>query len=80
MRGEYQRSVRGVLTITGNRELLETQSVLRHSIHLRNPYVDPLNYIQLRFLAHLEHEATPEIYELLQLTIHGIAFGMKSTG
>ncbi len=80
VRAEYQRSVRGVLTVTQNRELLETQSVLRHSIQLRNPYVDPLNYIQLRFLAHLEHEATPEIYELLQLTIHGIAFGMKSTG
>ena len=80
VRAEYQRAVRGVLTVTQNRELLETQPVLRHSIELRNPYVDPLNYIQLRFLGHLDHEATPEIYELLQLTIHGIAFGMKSTG
>ena len=80
VRAEYQRAVRWVLAVTQQTMLLETQPVLRHSIHLRNPYVDPLNYLQLRFLAEYAQHPTPEVHELLRLTIHGIAFGMKSTG
>jgi len=80
VRAEYQRAVRWVLAVTQQTMLLETQPVLRHSIQLRNPYVDPLNYLQLRFLAEYAQSPTPEVHELLRLTIHGIAFGMKSTG
>src|SRR5439155_15843610 len=47
---EYHRSVRCVLNISGARHLLERQPVLAESIRLRNPYVDPLNFLQLRFL------------------------------
>ncbi len=47
---EYHRSVRGVLEISGSAVLLEGQPVLAESIRLRNPYVDPLNFLQTRFL------------------------------
>lgn len=80
VRAEYQRAVKWVLAVTQQAMLLERQPVLRHSIQLRNPYVDPLNYLQLRFLAEYGQAPTPEVHELLRLTIHGIAFGMKSTG
>ncbi|MBI4313558.1 MAG: phosphoenolpyruvate carboxylase [Candidatus Omnitrophica bacterium] len=80
IRKEYQRSLHWVLQITQQNGLLENQPVLKHSIQLRNPYVDPLNYLQLRFLAELEQNPSPEVHELLKLTLHGIAFGMKSTG
>jgi phosphoenolpyruvate carboxylase len=79
---EYHRSVRCVLEICGAKRLLERQPVVRESIRLRNPYVDPLNFLQLRFLKEWRRarRPRPEVLRLLQLTVGGIAFGMKSTG
>jgi len=79
---EYQRTVRCVLEITESKHLLEHQPVLQESIRLRNPYVDPLNFLQIRFLEkwRREREPSPELLRLLQITVGGIAFGMKSTG
>jgi phosphoenolpyruvate carboxylase len=83
---EYQGSVRRVLAISGSAALLEGQPVLAESIRLRNPYVDPLNFLQTRFLERWRRaQAQPRsseaaIFHLLQITVGGIAFGMKSTG
>lgn len=87
IRAEYTQSVHWVLAITGCQALLETQPVLRHSIVMRNPYVDPLHILQVRCLEELGRPASrrgrshlQRWQELLRLTIHGIAYGMKSTG
>jgi phosphoenolpyruvate carboxylase len=82
IREEYERSVRGVLEVSGSTRLLERQPVLAESIRLRNPYVDPLNFLQTRFLEKWRRapDQQPEILHLLQITVGGIAFGMKSTG
>jgi phosphoenolpyruvate carboxylase len=79
---EYERSVRAVLAITDSSRLLARQPVLEESIRLRNPYVDPLNFLQIRFLDQWRRAPAerPELLHLLQLTVGGIAFGMKSTG
>lgn len=81
---EYQRSVKMVLQIAGRKTLLENQPVLAHSLRLRNPCVDPLNYLQIRFLKRwrsaTEKQRTEKLRRLLALTVNGIAFGMKSTG
>ena len=79
---EYHRSVRAVLQTCGATHLLARQPVLAESIRLRNPYVDPLNFLQIRFLRQWRRarRASPELLHLLQLTVGGIAFGMKSTG
>ena len=79
---EYQRTVRYVLEISESKHLLERQPVLQESIRLRNPYVDPLNFLQIRFLEKWRRELqpSPELVRLLQITVGGIAFGMKSTG
>jgi phosphoenolpyruvate carboxylase len=84
---EYQRSVRGVLDVSGSSRLLEGQPVLAESIRLRNPYVDPLNFLQTHFLERWRRTARSQrqpdraaILHLLQITVGGIAFGMKSTG
>ena len=82
IREEYERSVRRVLEVSGSTQLLERQPVLAESIRLRNPYVDPLNFLQTRFLEKWRRapDQQPEILHLLQITVGGIAFGMKSTG
>ncbi|MDE3181267.1 MAG: phosphoenolpyruvate carboxylase [Acidobacteriota bacterium] len=82
IREEYERTVRLTLEIREGHHLLEKQPVLAESIRLRNPYVDPLNFLQLRFLERWRKEggASPDLLHLLQITVGGIAFGMKSTG
>jgi phosphoenolpyruvate carboxylase len=81
---EYTRSVEMVLAINERKELLENQPTLAQSIRLRNPYVDPLNYLQIRFLSvwrkASEPERTEQLRRLLALTVKGVASGMKSTG
>ena len=82
IREEYERSRRWVLEISGQTEPLARQPVLAESIRLRNPYVDPLNFLQIRFLEEWRRARPPqpELLHLLQITVGGIAFGMKSTG
>jgi phosphoenolpyruvate carboxylase len=84
---EYHRSVRGVLDISNSSALLAGQHVLAESIRLRNPYVDPLNFLQTRFLERWRRQrgkakqpGMAALFHLLQITVGGIAFGMKSTG
>lgn len=81
---EFRRTVRMVNRVTGHKRLLENQERLAESIRLRNPYIDPLHYIQIRFLQTWRDtqpaKRTEEMRRLLALTVNGIAFGMKSTG
>ena len=85
---EQQQAVESVLLISQQQDLLDYHKVLKDSIKVRNPYVDPLNYIQVRFLQEKEQLAdSPDsdgrrlkIDEILLLTVNGIASGMKSTG
>jgi phosphoenolpyruvate carboxylase len=81
---EYERSVRAVLAVTESARLLQRQPVLEESIRLRNPYVDPLNFLQIRFLEEWRRarpsDSSARLLHLLQITVGGIAFGMKSTG
>src|SRR6185503_14252403 len=76
---EYARSERQVLAVTQRSRLLANQPVLAESIRLRNPYIDPLNYLQIRFLPRWRGaKETESLRRLLALTVNGIAFGMKS--
>jgi phosphoenolpyruvate carboxylase len=82
---EYHRTEQMLTKITGVHDLLSAHPAMRESITLRNPYVDPLNFLQVRFLKEWRNGGiTPplrkKIQEILSLTINGIAFGMKSTG
>lgn len=81
---EYQLSVAMVLAVTGRKMLLEKQPVLAQSIRMRNPFIDPLNYLQIRYLAiwrQADAEGrTEHLRRLLALTVKGVASGMKSTG
>ncbi|MGH7198112.1 MAG: phosphoenolpyruvate carboxylase, partial [Candidatus Omnitrophota bacterium] len=81
---EYRRAISRVLEISSQSELLGFHATLKDSIRLRNPYVDPLNDIQLRFLREIgterSEEARRKMGEILLLTVNGIASGMKSTG
>ncbi len=86
LRGEYQRTVEAVRAITGHDELMDDDPVIQRSIQLRNPYVDPLNYIQVDVLRRLRALPDPdgpeadELREVMVMTINGIAAGLRNTG
>jgi phosphoenolpyruvate carboxylase len=78
---EFHRTVRAVLAVTRQTELLETNQVLAHSIKLRNPYVDPMHLIQVDMLRRKRAgEDTPEVNRAIAATINGISAGLRNTG
>ncbi len=82
---EFHLTERTMLAVTGQGHLLENEPVLAKSIKLRNPYVDPLNYLQVemikrRRVRRLNTKDREGIRAVLELTVNGIAGGLKNTG
>ncbi len=81
---EYERAVAAVLAIVGEESLLERQPVIRRSIQLRNPYVDPMNALQVELLRRYRGAASDEEREQVRLPLlrsfAGIATGLRNTG
>jgi phosphoenolpyruvate carboxylase len=76
---EHERTCRGVLAVLGQDELLDDDEVLKRSIRLRNPYVDPLSYLQIEALRRI-HDGDDSWYPVAHVTIQGIAAGLRNTG
>jgi phosphoenolpyruvate carboxylase len=82
---EYKLTSELILSITGQAEILDNVPVIQESIRLRNPYVDPLSYMQVQLLTELRalrdnDEDDPELLREVLLTINGIAAGLRNTG
>ncbi|MGQ4808688.1 Phosphoenolpyruvate carboxylase [Candidatus Entotheonellaceae bacterium PAL068K] len=81
LRQQLTQTVAAIRRITGHRELLENNPVLRRSIQVRNPYVDPLNLVQVELLRRLHtNRDDTRLRDALLVTINGIAAGMRNTG
>jgi phosphoenolpyruvate carboxylase len=82
----YEQTRHCILQVTNRLDLLDNDPTLQHAIRQRNPYVDPLNFLQVSLLRRLRRLADPtgsEAQAILQaifLTINGIAAGLKNTG
>jgi phosphoenolpyruvate carboxylase len=87
---EYQRTVAAILAICECGELMANDAVLQRSIKLRNPYVDPLNYIQVEMIRRLrvlnragaaaDDPRVLELKRVIELTINGVSAGLRNTG
>jgi phosphoenolpyruvate carboxylase len=86
IQAEYARTRDAILAITAHSELMDADPVIQRSIKTRNPYVDPLNYLQVETLRQLRALSDPEsahaeeLREVIVLTINGIAAGLRNTG
>lgn len=86
IRGEYERTCEAVLAISRHSSLLQLEPITQQAVQLRNPYVDPLNYIQVETLRRLrsmpdqESADAKSLREVMALTINGIAAGLRNTG
>ena len=80
---EYERTCHALQRVTGRAALLEGVPWLARSIRVRNPYVDPLNFVQVELMRRRRRapEADrPRLDELLRLTVQGVALGLRTTG
>jgi phosphoenolpyruvate carboxylase len=77
IRDELALTVELVLEVTGHDRLLDCKPELQAAIELRNPYVDALSFLQLRFLGERPGAGTDR---LIQATLNGVAAGLKNTG
>ena len=58
-----------------------SHKTLRHSIARRNPYIDPLNHLQVALLkTHREGASNPKVLRGLLITINGISAGLRNSG
>ena len=83
---EFELTRRMILAVTGQSTLLETNPVLERSIRLRNPYVDPMSFIQVELLRRKRaplnsgQSVSPELDRAITASINGIAAGLRNTG
>lgn len=79
---EYHITNDFICKITGQNRLLDNVPMLQSSIERRNPFVDPLSYIQLVLLQRLRRGEQPadELLTACLESINGIAAGLKNTG
>jgi phosphoenolpyruvate carboxylase len=82
---EYELSSSLILQISGQKEILDNVPVIQESIRLRNPYVDPLSYMQVELISELRelrdhNEDDAILLREVLLTINGIAAGLRNTG
>lgn len=85
IRDEHARACKMICAIVGTTDLLDNSPVLKRSIERRNPYVDPLNFIQVELLRQLrqlepDSPAYHDVLDVVLATVNGIAAGMKTTG
>jgi phosphoenolpyruvate carboxylase len=85
VREEFRRTRALVMEVTESDRPLARRPVLRNAVDLRNPYVDALSLIQVRFLEELRAgvagpERAARVAELVRLTVNGVAAGLQNTG
>ena len=82
---EHRLSSEMIVSVTEQDDLLTNMSAIKTSIERRNPYVDPLNFMQVALLRELRQlderdERWGPTLDATLATINGIAAGMKTTG
>jgi phosphoenolpyruvate carboxylase len=81
IQAEWDRSVKWLFAVTGRTELLQDNPTLARSIRNRTPYIDPLNHLQVELLRRYRSGDTADtVKRAIQLTINGVAAGLRNSG
>jgi phosphoenolpyruvate carboxylase len=81
LRERLTRAIRATLAVSGHTDLLENNPVLRRSISVRNPYVDPINLVQIELLRRMRcGDRDARLRDAFVVTVNGIAAGMRNAG
>jgi phosphoenolpyruvate carboxylase len=79
---EYALTAGHVLRLRGSARLLDSDPTLQRSIKLRNPYIDPMHFMQVDLLQRWRKSGRQDqaLFGALRATISGIAQGLQATG
>lgn len=80
LRDKYQSIVDSILALTKHKRLVEHEPFVLQGIIVRNPYVDPLNILQIEILERIRKGETGKIHDAMAIVINGISAGMRNTG
>jgi phosphoenolpyruvate carboxylase len=82
IRAEFAAAREQVLAVKDCAALLDSDPTLQRALQLRNPYVDPMNLMQVDLLRRWRssERADRDLFEALVASISGIAQGLQSTG
>ena len=89
LQDELERTIEELVLIGGGERLLDGEPVLQASIDRRNPFVDPLSFVQIELMRRRRGWAGPgprsdttseQLGRVSLLTINGIASGLRNTG
>ncbi|WP_295005579.1 phosphoenolpyruvate carboxylase [uncultured Dechloromonas sp.] len=81
IKAEWELTCRHLLAIEEQDELLADNPMLRNSLKLRAPYMDPLNHLQVELLKRYRAGETDErVARGIHLAINGIASGLRNSG
>jgi phosphoenolpyruvate carboxylase len=84
LRAEFERTEQAILRLSGQQALLDNEPWLQRAIQVRNPYIDPMNYIQVALLRRLRSGNVPgeadALGDAVLLSVSGFAAGLRNTG
>ena len=80
LRGRLLNIVSIINGIKGQESLLQGNPVIRQSIDVRNPYIDPLHFLQAELLNRDRNRPDQRLEQALMVTMAGISAGMRNTG
>ena len=80
LRCRLENTVELVKKIKQQDELLQANPVIRQSIDVRNPYIDPLHFLQAELLHRDRNQPDERLEQALMITMAGISAGMRNTG
>ena len=81
IKAEWELSRRYLLAILDQDDFLADNPLLKRSLQLRSPYMDPLNHLQVELLKRLRAgESDERVARGIHLSINGIASGLRNSG
>ncbi|GLS25719.1 phosphoenolpyruvate carboxylase [Marinibactrum halimedae] len=84
LRSKLENSVQQVLDLIPTHSLMDADPQIHASINIRNPYIDPLNILQVELLLRSREQGEQSketvLEKALMVTIAGVAAGLRNTG